>query len=276
MSSISFDRATDYYDATRGYPPGVAERVADAIVAATGATSATRFLELGIGTGRIAFPLIVRGYPYAGIDISEPMMARLRAKLAAYTAAHPDQPPPQVDLRVGDSTRLPYPDAAFDVVLAVHVLHLIPNWRAALDEALRVLTPGGVYLNGNDDAVTLGSHQAVQRMWFAILKRLGYDTGALGMAGYATWNEIEHYLQARGLATEVTRPVTWPTSETPRQALQFIAQRLWSRTWVIPDDIFAESARLLEAEVTARYGDHLDTPEQRERQFVLMRARKRA
>lgn len=276
MSSISFDRATGYYDATRGYPPGVAERVGEAIVAAAGATAATRFLELGIGTGRIAFPLIVRGYPYAGIDISEPMMAQLRAKLAAYAVAHPDQPPPQADLRVGDSTQLPYPDASFDVVLSVHVLHLIPNWRAALDEALRVLTPEGVYLNGNDDAVTLGSHQTVQRTWFAILKRLGYDTGALSMAGYATWNEIDQYLQARRLATDVIRPVTWPTSETPRQALEFITQRLWSRTWVIPDDIFTASAQQLTAEVTARYGDQIDTPEARERQFVLLRARKGA
>lgn len=37
-------------------------------------------LELGIGTGRIALPLSVRGVRVAGIDLSEPMVARLRAK----------------------------------------------------------------------------------------------------------------------------------------------------------------------------------------------------
>jgi SAM-dependent methyltransferase len=39
-----------------------------------------RALELGIGTGRIALPLARRGVPVHGIDLSEPMVAKLRAK----------------------------------------------------------------------------------------------------------------------------------------------------------------------------------------------------
>jgi SAM-dependent methyltransferase len=39
-----------------------------------------RALELGIGTGRIALPLAARGVPVHGIDLSEAMVARLRAK----------------------------------------------------------------------------------------------------------------------------------------------------------------------------------------------------
>ena len=42
-----------------------------------------RALELAIGTGRIAIPLAGRGVPVAGIDNSEHMVARLRAKPAA-------------------------------------------------------------------------------------------------------------------------------------------------------------------------------------------------
>jgi len=37
-------------------------------------------LELGIGTGRVALPLAARGITVAGIDLSEEMVARLRAK----------------------------------------------------------------------------------------------------------------------------------------------------------------------------------------------------
>jgi SAM-dependent methyltransferase len=40
-------------------------------------------LELGIGTGRIAVPLSERGVPVHGIDLSEAMAARLRAKPGA-------------------------------------------------------------------------------------------------------------------------------------------------------------------------------------------------
>src|SRR5947208_8870857 len=39
-----------------------------------------RALELGVGTGRIALPLAQRGVPVHGIDLSEAMLARLRAK----------------------------------------------------------------------------------------------------------------------------------------------------------------------------------------------------
>jgi SAM-dependent methyltransferase len=39
-----------------------------------------RALELGIGTGRIALPLARRGVAVRGIDLSQAMVARLRAK----------------------------------------------------------------------------------------------------------------------------------------------------------------------------------------------------
>src|SRR4051812_43609898 len=42
-----------------------------------------RALELGIGTGRIAVPLAQRGVPVHGIDLSEAMVKRLRAKPGA-------------------------------------------------------------------------------------------------------------------------------------------------------------------------------------------------
>ena len=45
----------------------------------TGAAGA-RVLELAIGTGRIALPLIEKGVNVEGVDVSEPMVARLRAK----------------------------------------------------------------------------------------------------------------------------------------------------------------------------------------------------
>ena len=274
MSSVSFDQASEYYDATRGYPPGVEEHIADALVSAAEATPTTRFLELGIGTGRIAFPLLQRGYKYAGIDLSDAMMDQLRKKITAFAAAHPEHAPLQVDLQVGDSTHLPYPDACVDVVLTVHVLHLIPNWQMAIDEALRVLTPGGVYLNGSDDALSAGSHREIQTMWMEIVRRLGFDMGPTGLAGYVNVNAALHYLQQGGLQPERLRTAAWQVHETPRQALHFITQRLWSRTWAIPDAIFTASAEELERAVMAHFGNKLDTPELREMQFSITRVRK--
>ena len=59
------------------FDPAAVEPVVDFLAALAGTG---RALELGIGTGRIALPLVGRGVAVAGIDLSEAMVARLRAK----------------------------------------------------------------------------------------------------------------------------------------------------------------------------------------------------
>ncbi len=59
------------------FDPAVVEPVVDFLVELAGDG---RALELGIGTGRIALPLTQRGIQVHGIDLSEAMVAQLRAK----------------------------------------------------------------------------------------------------------------------------------------------------------------------------------------------------
>ena len=59
------------------FDPAVVEPVVDFLVELAGDGAA---LELGIGTGRIALPLAQRGVRVRGIDLSEAMVAELRAK----------------------------------------------------------------------------------------------------------------------------------------------------------------------------------------------------
>jgi ubiquinone/menaquinone biosynthesis C-methylase UbiE len=91
-------------------------------------------LDVGCGTG-----LQLVGYQQArcqvsGIDASPAMLAVARRRLGDNAA-----------LQLGDATRLPYRDQAFDLVLASTVLHeMSPAARAAtLDQMRRVLRPGG-------------------------------------------------------------------------------------------------------------------------------------
>src|SRR5262245_41546157 len=58
------------------FDPAVVDPAVDFLAALAGGGA----LELGIGTGRIALPLAARGVPVHGIDLSEAMVARLRAK----------------------------------------------------------------------------------------------------------------------------------------------------------------------------------------------------
>ena len=83
MPSLSFDRVAHAYDATRGFPPGVDQQIAKAIVDTINAKPETTFMEVGVGTGRIAFPLASLGHIYTGVDISEKMVKLLAVKLLA-------------------------------------------------------------------------------------------------------------------------------------------------------------------------------------------------
>ena len=60
--------------------PAVVDPIVDLLAELAGGGAA---LELGIGTGRIALPLAARGVQVHGIDLSEAMVARLRAKPGA-------------------------------------------------------------------------------------------------------------------------------------------------------------------------------------------------
>jgi SAM-dependent methyltransferase len=70
------DRIARYYDELYGDRPDTALAV-DRLLTLAGSG---RVLELGIGTGRIALPLAVRGLEVHGIDASEVMLAKLREK----------------------------------------------------------------------------------------------------------------------------------------------------------------------------------------------------
>jgi SAM-dependent methyltransferase len=73
------ERVAARYDESSAemFAPAVVDPVVDFLAGLAGDGAA---LELGIGTGRIALPLARRGVPVHGIDLSEAMVARLRAK----------------------------------------------------------------------------------------------------------------------------------------------------------------------------------------------------
>jgi SAM-dependent methyltransferase len=98
-----------------------------------------RALELGIGTGRIALPLAERGVPVHGIDLSEAMVARLRAKPGA----------DRIAVTIGDfaTTRV---DGEFTVAYLVY--NTIQNLTtqeaqvACFENVAAHLEPGGCFV----------------------------------------------------------------------------------------------------------------------------------
>lgn len=87
----------------------------------------TRILEIGVGEGEVMSRVRARfpDVPVAGLDLPDENLAE-----HWHAAGLP--------CCFGDATRLPFPDGAFDLVLAIEVLEHVPGPAAALDELARV------------------------------------------------------------------------------------------------------------------------------------------
>jgi SAM-dependent methyltransferase len=102
-------------------------------------------LDAGCGNGAYLSGLADRRHagPVVGVDLSPGMLRSVTAG---------------VPLVTGDVLALPFPAATFDVALAPHVLHHVPDRRQAASELRRVVRPGGccvVVTNGEGNLAGL-------------------------------------------------------------------------------------------------------------------------
>ncbi|MFI7119141.1 class I SAM-dependent methyltransferase [Amycolatopsis sp. NPDC049868] len=104
-----------------------------AILDLAGEVTGRRILDAGCGAGPSFEALRDRGAIVTGFDSSAKMLELARKRLGEEAA-----------LRLADiGEPLPFPDGAFDDVIAALVLHYLEDWTAPLAEIRRVLKPGG-------------------------------------------------------------------------------------------------------------------------------------
>ena len=96
----------------------------------------THTLDVACGTGDLALTLAEAGASrVVGLDFCRPMLELAARKAEARGCAVP--------FVEGDALRLPFADAAFDVVTIAFGLRNLASVEAGLGELLRVLRPGG-------------------------------------------------------------------------------------------------------------------------------------
>ena len=98
-----------------------------------------RLLDVAGGTGDISFRFLKRaGYGHATVcDLTEPMLIEGRKRAEA------DQMADQLNWVVGDAMALPFDDNTFDVYTISFGIRNVTRPQDALNEAYRVLKPGG-------------------------------------------------------------------------------------------------------------------------------------
>lgn len=233
--SVSFDRAAEYYDQTRGFPPGQEGKAAQAIMEAGALGAHSRVLEIGVGTGRVAEPLTPHIGEMIGLDLSRLMMQRFMAR----TPGH------GVHLLQGDMTRLPLPTASLDAVVAVHVFHLVPGWRQALREVGRVLKPGAHLLLGRSSM----GFDDLREAWN---KASGFSDGADIGLPRRRWDE--------GLAENGVTPagppvrVEYSYRRAPRVIFGWFEARMFSGQWEMEEEDHQRGLQALEETILKKYG----------------------
>jgi ubiquinone/menaquinone biosynthesis C-methylase UbiE len=98
-----------------------------------GDVAGLEILDAGCGSGPLMEALRAKDAVVSGFDLSPAMVELARARLGE-----------DADVRVADlGAPLPYPDDAFDLVVASLSLHYVEDWASALAELRRVLKSGG-------------------------------------------------------------------------------------------------------------------------------------
>lgn len=98
--------------------------------------AARKVLDVGCGPGTQALIWAASGYEVSALDINEPLIERAcgRARDLGLT----------IDFRLGSATALPWPDQCIDICLVPELLEHVADWRAVLNDAVRILKPGGL------------------------------------------------------------------------------------------------------------------------------------
>jgi len=146
-------------------------------VRALGLTGDESLLDVGCGPG--AFPRYLRTHGHtgrlAGLDQSAAMIAAATETSAGLA----------IEWFRGEANTLPFPDGAFDVLSARHMLYHVPDIPAALREFARVTGPGGTVFATTNGAINL---PAIIEMGHALAARFGVPDVSRTNAPFNTTN----------------------------------------------------------------------------------------
>lgn len=160
----AYRRWAGIYDAVFGGIFGVTRRRAVALV---NQLPGRQVLEVGVGTG-LALPSYAPDKRITGIDLSAEMLEVAHRRVAEHRLRNVDA------LREMDAEATDFPDASFDIAVAMLVASVVPHPRQLLAEMRRVVRPGGNLLFVNHFAAAKGPRWWIERAMAPASRSLGW------------------------------------------------------------------------------------------------------
>lgn len=126
-----------------------------------------RVLEVGVGTG-LSLPHYAPYLKITGIDLSPEMLDKARERVKRHDLRHVE------GLREMDAAHLDFADSAFDVVVAMFVMTVVPNPERVMQQLERVCAPGGEVMIVNHFSQDDGVRGWVERKMAPYSDQLGW------------------------------------------------------------------------------------------------------
>jgi len=172
-----FDRWSNEYDQSLGKMDFHRELL-DLIVNTSGVSDKAKVLDMGCGTGLLSLKFLQKAdCSITGIDNSREMLVIFKDKIIRLGLEN------KVHARLMDIEKVRFKKSSFDFAASSVVLHHLKNKLAPLKKIYRFLKPGGVFMIGEIDMDTEGSHTDINRLkrvlrvleqeWVSALKDAG-------------------------------------------------------------------------------------------------------
>lgn len=126
-------------------------------------------LEVGVGTG-LSLPNYAPEVEVTGVDYSEEMLEKAREKVRVRGLAQVKA------LQQMDARDLTFSEGTFDVVVAMHIMSVVPEPERVLTEMARVCKPGGIVLITNHFARESGVLAGVERLFAPLSNLIGWHS----------------------------------------------------------------------------------------------------
>ena len=220
---VNFDRVAEAYDRSRCLPALHLERLV-ARMLETYLTPSDTCLDVGCGTGQLSIPFFNAGISVTGLDISANMGERASQKMQGYAFVE------------GSVLELPFPDKHFSIAICSKLFLHVPDWQLACREIMRVVKPGGYFMNVNEVGAFANK---LRRYVTEQAEALGYSTRFRGELDQA---KVAEYLISQG-ASRLPVPITdteYERTISYEDVLVDLENRQYAEYWSMSESDYEE------------------------------------